>query len=185
MSRAFSVALGVVVAQEKSDNPWQEYTWRPISVFLNAPEIAEWRELRRGPQFVHYHAATLPLQLHPKDTPGYKANLDEEAPCVYVVLRQRPDGGDPPTEVAHVTVSGDEAAAYGYVMEETVANVAMPQPLLEAVAAFVEEHHVDQPFVKRQRQKHHRKEEYTFGQEPIVALRERMRKAAAGEKQDE
>lgn len=185
MSRTFSIPLGVVVAREKSDNPWQEYTWRPISVFLNAPQITQWRELHRGRESAHYHAATLPLELHPKETAGYKANLDEDSPCVYVLLRPRSDGGDPPVEVAHVTVSGHEAAAYGYVMEEIVANVAMPQSLLEALKAFVAEHHVDQPFVKRQRQKHHREEEHTFGQEPLVVLRERMRKIAGGEPRDE
>jgi hypothetical protein len=181
MSRTLSIPVGVVIAREKVDSAWQAYAWRLLDVFLNAPEITQWRELRRGADFVHYHAATLPLELHPKETLGYRANLDEETPCVYVVLRQRPDGDDPPIDVALVTASGYEAEAYGLVMEETVANIAMPQPLLEVLEAYVAEHHVEEPFVKRQRLKHHRAEVHNFGQEPIGVLRERMRKIGDGD----
>src|SRR5262245_23139054 len=76
MDRVLSIPLGVVIAHERIDHPWQEYAWRPVSVFLNAPEIGDWRELRRDATATHYHAATLPLELHPKETIGYVANLD-------------------------------------------------------------------------------------------------------------
>ena len=49
----------------------------------------------------------------------------------------------------------------------------MPDALIELLEAFVAEHHVEEPFVKRQRQKHHRAEEHKFGQEPIEVLRQR------------
>ena len=181
MSRTLFVPVGVVLAREKVESAWQTHAWRLHDVFLNAPEIAEWRELRRGPDFVHYHAATLPLELHPKETIGYRANLDEETPSVYVVLRHRPDGDEPPIDVALVTASGYEAEAYGHTMEETVGNVPMPQALLEVLEAYVAEHHKEEPFIKRQRLKHHRAEEHNFGQEPIDVLRERMRKPGDGE----
>lgn len=177
MNRALSLPVGVVIACDKIDHPWQEYLWRPVGVFLNAPPVDAWRELRRGPAFVHYHAATLALELHPKETPGYVANLTEDEPVVYVVLRERADNADAPVEIALVSVSGYEVQAYGYSSEETVGSVPMPEPLLELLEAFVAEHHVDEPFVKRQRIKHHRAEEHNFGQEPIDVLRERMRQA--------
>ena len=173
MDRVLSVALGVVIAHEKIDHPWQEYAWRPVSVFLNAPEVDEWRELRRDPTAIHYHAATLPLELHPKETIGYVANLDAGKPLVYVVLREGGEGGKP-MQVALVTASPYDAEVYGYTSEETVGTVAMPEPLIELLGAFVAEHHVEEPFVKRQRQKHHRAEEHKFGQEPIADLRRRQ-----------
>lgn len=175
MQRTLSIPVGVVIAHDKIDHPWQEYAWRAVSVFLNAPEVSEWRELRRGPTFVHYHAATLPLELHPKETAGYQANLGEATPSVYVVLRDRPERGSQPIEVHMVTASPHEAEAYGHTSEETIASVTMPEALAELMAAFVAEHHVEEPFIKRQRQKHHRPEEHKFGQEPIEVLRERMR----------
>ena len=173
MERALTVALGVVIARDRIDHPWQEHVWRPVSVFLNAPDVSEWRELRRDAASTHYHAATLPLELHAKDTLGYLVNLADASPLVYVVLR---DGGglNQPMHVALVTASPHEAEAYGHVSEEIVGAVAMPQPLVELLQAFVAEHHTDEPFVKRQRQKHHQSEEHKFGQEPIEALRKRQ-----------
>ena len=185
MSRALSVPVGVVIAREKIDSPWQEFIWRAVSVFLNAPEVGAWRELRRGDTFVHYHAATLPLELHAKETLGYAANLGEDSPSVYVVLRERPEDSEQPMQVHLVTASPHEAEAYGHTSEETISAVAMPEPLLELLEAFVAEHHVAEPFVKRQRAKHHRPEEHQFGQEPIEVLRERMRRAQEKGRADE
>jgi uncharacterized protein DUF3305 len=173
MQRKLSIALGVVIARERIGHPWQEYAWRPASVFLNAPEVSEWRELRRDAASTYYHAATLPLELHAKDTLGYVANLNEDEPSVYVVVREGGPAGQP-VHVAIVTASPHEAEAYGQISEEIVGPVAMPQPLLELVEAFVAEHHTEEPFVKRQRQKHHQAEEHKFGQEPIEVLRKRQ-----------
>jgi hypothetical protein len=180
MARVLSIPLGVVIAHEKIDHPWQEYAWRPVSVFLGAPEIADWRELRRDATATHYHAATLPLELHPKEAMGYAANLDGGAPLVYVVLRQGGDSGKP-IDVGVVTASPYDAEVYGYDSSEIVGTVAMPAPLIELLEAFVAEHHVEEPFVKRQRQKHHRAEEHKFGQEPIAELRQRKGQPGASE----
>ena len=180
MDRVLSVSLGVVIAREKIDHPWQEYAWRPVSVFLGAPEIAEWRELRRDATSIHYHAATLSLELHPKETIGYVANLEAGEPLVYVVLREGGDSGKP-IDVAVVTASPYDAEVYGYDGSEIVGTVAMPAPLIELLEAFVAEHHVEEPFVKRQRQKHHRAEEHKFGQEPIEVLRKRQPGAGENE----
>ena len=172
MDRVLSVSLGVVIAREKIDHPWQEYAWRPVSVFLNAPEVGEWRELRRDATSTHYHAATLPLELHHKETIGYVANLDAGDPLVYVVLRVDGDGSEA-VEVAVVTASPYDAEVYGQNSDEIVGAVAMPAPLIELLEAFVAEHHAEEPFIKRKRLKHHRAEEHKFGQEPIAELRRR------------
>lgn len=180
MVRTLSMPLGVVIARDKIDHPWQEFAWRPVSVFLNAPEVDDWLELRRDAASTYYHAATLPLELHAKDTLGYVANLNEQEPSVYVVLREGGERGRP-VHVALVTASPHDAEAYGHVSEEIVGAVAMPQPLLELLEAFVAEHHVDEPFVKRQRQKHHQAEDHKFGQEPIEELRKRQSGARENE----
>jgi hypothetical protein len=166
VNRVLGIPLGVVVARERIDHPWQTFRWRPVSVFLNAPEITSWRELRRDGASVHYHAATLVLTLHPKETIGYVANLAGK-PLVYVVLREPPSGG--PIAVALVTASPYEAEAYGQNGEEMVGGVAMPGRLAELLEAFVAEHHVEEPFRKRTRKQHHAREDHMFGQEPIFA----------------
>lgn len=180
MTRVLSMPLGVVIARDKIDHPWQEYAWRPVSVFLNAPEISGWRELRRDAVSIHYHAATLPLELHPKETIGYVANLDTGDPLVYVVLREGGEHGQP-MHVAVITASPYDAEIYGQNGDEIVGGVAMPPPLTELLEAFVAEHHQEERFIKRQRQKHHKTEEHNFGQEPIAELRQRRREPGAHE----
>lgn len=176
MSASISIPVGVVVAREKIDNPWQDYVWRPIGVFLNAPEIDDWRELRRDATSVHYHAATLPLELHRKETAAYQVNLETGAPAVYVVLRSDPGAAsERPVSVHLVTASPHDAQAYCESGIETIELVPMPGPLVEAVREFVAVHHVEQPFVKRQREKYVIEGEHRFGQEPIFVLREKMR----------
>lgn len=171
-----SFPVGVVVAREKIDHPWQEYIWRPASVFLHPPEISGWRELRRDEKTIYYHAATLPLELHHKEAAAYKVNLETGEPAVYIVLRDDPGAlSEWPVSVHLVTASPHEAQAYGESGVESVEQVPMPEPLVELMQEFVAAHHVEEPFVKRQRQKYDIEDEHKFGQEPIFVLRERMR----------
>ena len=127
MDRVLSIPLGVVIAREKIDHPWQEYAWRPVSVFLNAPEASQWRELRREAKSVHYHAATLPLELHAKETIGYAANLETGEPTrLRRAARERATAARP-MQVAVITASPYDAEVYGYDMgSEIVGTVAMP-----------------------------------------------------------
>ena len=176
MNSSISIPVGVVLSREKINHPWQDHAWRVIGVFLNAPEISEWRELRRDETSVHYHAATLPLELHRKEAWAYRDNLQTGEPAVYVVLRHDPGAESPwPVSVPCITASPYDAQAYLESGLETVHQVPMPPELVTLVEEFVAVHHVDEPFAKRQRQRHYREEEHQFGQEPIFELRERMR----------
>ncbi len=175
--RTVEIALGVVIAREAIDHPWQSHIWRPLSVFLGAPEIDAWRELQSGPGYQHYHAATLMLELHRKETEGYTVNLTSEVPSIYVVLREKTASDGPPIEVHLITASPFDVQAYGATSEEIVGRVAMPEAVLELVTAFVDAHHVDEPFRKRKRVPHLQDEVHQFGQEPLQVLRDRMRRA--------
>ena len=175
MVSAISIPVGIVVAREKIAHPWQTYRWRPVSIFLDAPNITQWRELRRDDKSVLYHAATLNLELFRKETTAYQVNLANGEPTVYVVLREDPDTDDDwPVEVNLVTASPFEAQSHGDVGLDSVDGVPMPQQLVDIVHAFIKEHHEEETFIKRKRQPHTRPEDHKFGQESIVVLRERM-----------
>ena len=175
MGNALLIPVGIVVAREKISHPWQTYRWKPVGVFLDAPEIREWRELRRDGRSVLYHAATLNLELHRKETTAYRVNLANGEPSIYVVLREDPDaGGDWPVEVHLVTASPFEAQSHGDVGLDNVEGVAMPERLVEMVRTFIETHHQEETFYKRKRQPHKLTEEHKFGQESLIRLRERM-----------
>lgn len=178
LHRVIEVPLGVTVIREKIDNPWQDCIWRPASVFLDAPPVTEWRLLRTGPGIEHYHVATLPLELHRKETAGYRVNLANGEPSVYVVMRfGGADGGGDPVHVHLLTASPFDIEAYGINSDEIIGRVAMPEPLVELVQAFIDAHHQEEPFKKRQRTRAPSEEDYKFGQEPLDSLRERMRRA--------
>ena len=176
-ARTLTIPLGVVVAREALDHPWQSHVWRPLSVFLGAPAISAWRELQRGPGFEHYHAATLLMELHRNETAGYKINLSNGVPSIYVVLRETPENDNAPLDVHLVTASPFDVQAYGANSGEIIGRVTMPDELVELVTAFIATHHVEDTFRKRQRQPHVEEEAHLFGNEPIHLLHERMRRA--------
>ncbi len=72
-----------------------------------------------------------------------------ETPLLWVILR--PVEGDPPYELASVTADPAEGEAMTETGTNLVETVAMPKPMQETIAAFVAEHHVEQVFVKRKR----------------------------------
>jgi hypothetical protein len=147
--RRISMPLGVVVERRELDNRWQRFAWRPVAVIPGAPPVTEWRELVRGERFVRWHAATLPLELHRTETEGYRANLSGKVPAIYVGLREQ-YGGAHDYAPFLVTASPYEAACYP---DDIVEPVPMPDGLIAWVQAFVDRHHVDEPFHKRKRDK--------------------------------
>lgn len=155
MTRKESMPLGVVLERRAIDHPWEDHAWRPVAVIPGAPTVESWRRLGDGDGWVHYHAGTLDLELFPRETDGYRTNLGQPQPAVYVVLRT--DEGDEEMGDGHevapvlVTVCPHEAEGYVESGDEIVEAVPMPEEVAAWVQAFVDEHHVEVPFVKRKR----------------------------------
>jgi Protein of unknown function (DUF3305) len=180
MDPMITVPLGIVVARERVNSPWQEFAWRPLSVFTAAQPITRWRKLQEGDGFAHFHVATLDLELHRKETTGYAVNLVNGEPSIYVVLREgSTHGGDEPVHAHLITASPFDVQAYGHNGDEIIGRVAMPPTVVELVRAFVATHHVEDQFVKRQRVPLPQPEAHVFGQEPVHILRERMNQSEA------
>jgi hypothetical protein len=152
--RSAAMPLGVVVERRASRSPWQEWVWRPVSVIVGAPSLGtEWRELVRGDGWTQFHAANLPLELHRTETEAYLVNLSQRPPRVYVVLRPTSDPAPHAFRPLLVTASPYEAEGYLESGEEIVEGVEMPEPVIAWLRAFVDRHHVQEPFVKRERSK--------------------------------
>lgn len=158
LSRTVRIRLGIVLERHRGVTPWQAVVWRVADVFPGAPPTdGHWRELCAGEGWARYHAATLDMDLFHTDTAGYHLNLSQRPPRVWVVLRPAGDetAGTPEDERPapfFVTASAHEAEAYQVSGAETVEPVPMPAELVALVADFVAQHHVDAPFVKRERQ---------------------------------
>lgn len=146
--------LGIVVRKTPGVTRWARWHWRAVAVLPGAGP-ASWTELRREGEAVEYHAATLPLRLWATDTEAYLANLSDQVPSVYVVLRERDDAGDdePPLGVLLVTASPFEGQDYADSGEELVEKVPMSEGLIAWMRDFIQDHHVDEEFIKRRRDK--------------------------------
>ena len=113
-------------------------------------ESAAWQAVAVAPETTPAEAGvpTLVLELHRKETEGYRTNL-ASARAVYVVLRPGPDGDL--SEPFLATVCPFEAQDYADDADSRVDAVAMTDSIAAWVAAFVRRHHVDEPFRKRAR----------------------------------
>ena len=150
--------LGVVLEKRRTDHPWKDVDWRPVAVIPGAREMSPagaWKLLRSGDGWDQYHCGTLPLQLFRRETEGYKVNLSQDQPRVFVVLRSdEEDGSDHEVLPFLVTVCPYEAQDYLDSGEEIVEGVPMPRELIAFVQLYVDQHHVDEPFKKRKRKPH-------------------------------
>jgi hypothetical protein len=179
MDSVLTIPLGVTIAREAIDSPWADHIWRPVSVFIGAEPVTAWRLLEQRDGYAHYHVATLPLELHRKETPGYIATLQSDDPGLHIIMRTGAAtvDGTEPVHVHLITASAHDAEAYGLQSEETIGKVAIPDDLRDLMEAFIEHHHKEEVFKKRKRRDHHVPEEHKFGQEPIHVLRARMAKS--------
>jgi len=143
------IAVGVVVERRVAISPWIEHVWRPVGVLAGAPDAEPWTSLPGAPGADTFYAGAAEVELYRSETTNYRDNLASGQPSLWVVLR--PTGGDPPLAVVRVTADPAEGEAFTETATDLVEAVPMPEPVAEAVSAFVAEHHVERTFQKRKR----------------------------------
>lgn len=140
MSFGVAIPVGIVVARENVEHSWDALRWRPVNVLLDPPKRADWREVARGKNFIHYHATTLNLELAPNLAMHYRVNLANGVPCVYVAVRSRPGASaDVPIEIDHVSASPFEIEGHMGDAIGQVERVPMPPALVGLVERFIAE----------------------------------------------
>lgn len=144
-----SIPVGVVLERSKSANQWTEFYWRPVGVLPGVPEAAPWTKLSEDGEHVTFYAGSAEIKLYRTETSSYRDNLALEAPLLWVILQ--PVERDPPFELLAVTADPAEGEAMTEAGVNLVDSVPMPLPMQEAISAFIAEHHVEQVFVKRKR----------------------------------
>ncbi len=148
------IPLGVIIERKDAHNQWQDNIWSVVDVQLGASPIEDWVKLKDGDGWEHYHAATLMLELFKGETEGYRYNLSQDPPQVYVVLQQDDEAGDKEVIPSLVTVCPYEAMGYAESGDEIVDGAVMPAPLISWVQGFIDDFHVDEPFKKRKNKRH-------------------------------
>ena len=147
------IPVGVVVARRKAASQWIDFTWTPDAVLHGVPEAEPWTVLRQegdqSGETTMFYAGAAEIALYRTETTYYRDNLSSGAPLLWVVLA--PTEGDPPYRLVTVTADPAEGEGFSESAANLVETVPMPGTIVEIVAAFVAEHHVERQFVKRKR----------------------------------
>jgi hypothetical protein len=143
------IPVGVVVERLKATSPWIDHVWRPVAVLVGQPDAAPWTQLAGDAEAATFYAGPADIELFRSETTYYRDNLRTEVPALWVALR--PTGGEPPHELLLVTANPAEGEALTEPGTDLVETVPMPELIRDTLAAFVAEHHVEQVFVKRKR----------------------------------
>jgi hypothetical protein len=144
-----TISVGVLVERSKSASQWADFHWRPVGVLTGVPDTPAWTTLSDDGERAMFYAGAAQIELYRTETANYRDNLRLETPLVWIILR--PVEGDPPYELASVTADPAEGEAMTETGTNLVEAVVMPKPMQETIAAFVVEHHVEEVFVKRKR----------------------------------
>ncbi len=143
------IAVGVVVERRKAANPWVDMVWQPAGVLAGVPEAAPWTVLSVGEDRTSFYAGAAEIELYRTETGHYRDNLASAMPSLWIALR--PTGVEPPFDIVAVTADPAEGESFTQAGDDVVEAVPMPKAVREVVEAFVAEHHVERPFVKRKR----------------------------------
>lgn len=149
MSAPFqTISVGVVVERRKAASRWIDHVWVPVEVLHGEPAAAPWTRLSESGEVATFYAGSAIVELHRAETGNYRDNL-AAGPRLWVTLR--PTGVEPPYDIAAVTADPSEGEGYVSAGDDLVEALPMPASIADIIEAFVAEHHVDQPFFKRKR----------------------------------
>jgi hypothetical protein len=146
---AACVRVGVVVERRKAKSPWAAFLYRPISVLAGVPAAPPWTTISAEENLTTLYAGDAMIELHRTETANYRDNLASGAPLLWVILR--PGTGAVEFDLLSVTADPAEGEALTGAGNDLVESVPMPDAIREIVRKFVAEHHVEQAFFKRER----------------------------------
>ncbi len=138
----------VVVERRASNHAWLDHVWRPLGVLPRMAGEAG-QVLASGEGWTQYYGGDLVIELFRGETDGYRTNLSQPNPIVYVVLRRDPEAEELEFAPFLATACPYEAMSYNEGNDDVVEGVPMPPEVAEWLREFVALHHVDRPFVKR------------------------------------
>ena len=144
-----SIAVGVIVERAKATSQWIDYIWRPTTVLAGQPDTPPWSALVDDGERATFYAGPATVELHRSATAHYRDNLASGSPALWVVLRET--GAEPPYALYLVTADPAEGEGMTEAGSNIVEPVPMPNTVRDTIAAFVAEHHVEEVFVKRKR----------------------------------
>lgn len=166
------LTVGIVAIKRKLDNPWIDFEWTPEAVLPGLPAVAPGTLIGAEGTIERWYLGPVELGFHSGETSHYHDNLASARPAVWVALRESAAGA---WQVAGATVDPYEGEAFVDVITDKVEALPMPHEIAVELQAFVDAHHVEQPFHKRKRD---RADPYA---EPEYGIGHPARRPARGE----
>ena len=148
MTALVQIPVGVLVDRIKADSQWIDYTWQPSAVLVGQPETQAWTRISGDAERTTFYAGGATIGLHRSSTAYYRDNLAGD--CVLWVILS-PTGVEPPYQLVGVTADPTEGEGLTEAGSHVIECVPMPPQIRDVVEAFIAEHHVEQPFFKRKR----------------------------------
>lgn len=148
MAALVTIPVGVVVERIKAESQWIDYIWQPSAVLVGEPEAEPWTKLSGDSERTSFYAGSTSIELFGSEARHYRDNLIGDCK-LWVVLT--PTESDPPYALFMVTADPSEGEAQTETGVNLVDMVAMPDVVREVLENFVAEHHVEQTFYKRKR----------------------------------
>jgi hypothetical protein len=145
------IPVGVVVERRKADSPWIDVVWRGVAVLPDEPDMVPWTTLRNDNETTLFYAGSANVDLYRSETARYRDNLASGCPSVWIILS--PSEGSWPYAVAAVTADPAEGEAFTEAGANLVETVSMPDVVRRKIEGFIDEHHVERAFVKRERRR--------------------------------
>ena len=143
------IPVGVVAERRTAKSMWADFLWRPVSVFAGIVAAEPWTILEEAAEKTLFFAGHAVIELHRTETVNYRTNLSSGGPVLWVAMR--PAASDPPYELLAVTADPAEGEAFTDAGNNLVGAVPMPSDIAEIISRFIARHHIERPFVKRQR----------------------------------
>ena len=141
--------VGVILERRKLDNPWKEFSWRPVQVLPGAPEVPPWTKLGEGEGWVQFYAGPAELHLYRHESETYAYNIESAQPAVWVFLRNT--DAAPGVALHGASVDPGEAHAHNDTGDDIVDFVPMPPSILEWMQDYVQRHPPTKEHYKRKR----------------------------------
>jgi hypothetical protein len=145
------LTIGLVVERRAASGEWGQVAWAPVTVFVQAPDVAAWTPLGSTASATRFYAGQATVSLYSTETANYIDNLATGEPKLWVVLRAA--GDTPPIDVVAVTADPSEGEAFTEPGIDNVNVIDMPPEMAAHIAQFIQAHHVEHVFEKRKRDK--------------------------------
>lgn len=141
--------VGVVVERRALKNLWIDHAWVPVTVLVGVPAAAPWTVLEQSADLIRFYAGAVELEFFGTDTTMYRENLRSQRPSLWVALR--PTDAPPGVALHMVTADPADAESLTEIGTDIIEALPMPVEIQEQLAAFIHDHHVERPFIKRKR----------------------------------